>query len=282
MNKFSRADGIEDKLTDSIGVLAREIRNARFRSQIYSDLRNQLFKAIKKSRYLVFTANVTNYGTWTVGQSILLYVPEGRRGALSIFQNKTIRLICIGSGRFTRLLAASAIKLEPRIFSKVIKQFELNQQHLNQQKLQNEPHLKKYLRELGIRGSNRSDGMIFIAAREKSSMSSIWTDILALQKLSDGNWQLHQGMLEIIGSIYDLGEDKIYDKNGDLAPPKSHQGKRIIGLLDNEYLLTNNFLIENSSNKFLADNYTIYRPFLLEHDWMDISIFWKIRKVCSA
>lgn len=49
--------------------------------------------------------------------------------------------------------------------------------------------------------------MIFIAARERSSMVSMWTDILALEKLSGGNWQLHQGKLEIIGSIYDLDEE---------------------------------------------------------------------------
>jgi hypothetical protein len=129
MTKFSQEDGIEDKLTDTIGVLAKKIRTSQSRNLVYSDLRNQLDKAIKTSKYLVFTANVTNYGTWSVGESKLLYVPEGRRGALSIFQDKTIRLVCIGSGRFTRLLAAAAVKLEPRIHSKVIKQFELNQEY---------------------------------------------------------------------------------------------------------------------------------------------------------
>jgi hypothetical protein len=282
MNKFSQADGIEDKLMDPIGVLAREIRKTQFRSQVYSNLRDQLQKAIKKSKYLVFTANVTNYGTWTIGQSRLMYVPEGRRGTLSAFRNKTIRLMCIGSGRFTRLLAASAIKLEPRIFKRVVKQFELNQEYLNQKRFENESYLKRYLRELGIRGSNRSDGMTFLAAREASSMSSIWTEILALEKLSTGNWQLHQGRLEILGSIYDLEESKIYDDDGNLVPPKSYQGQRIIGLEDGEYLLTNNFSSEISSEKFFAGNHTIYRPFLLEHDWMEIDIFRKISKECSA
>ena len=189
--------------------------------------------------------------------------------------------MCIGSGRFTRLLAASAIKLEPRIFKRVVKQFELNQEYLNQKRFENESYLKRYLRELGIRGSNRSDGMTFLAAKEASSMSSVWTEILALEKLNAGYWRLHQGRLEILGSIYDLDQDKIYDGNGNLVAPKSHQGQRVIGLLDGEYLLTNNFLIEFSSKEFLAGDHTTYRPFLLEYDWMNISIFRKIRNYCA-
>ncbi len=141
MTKFQQADGIDDELTDTIGVLAEKIRSSRSRNLAYTDLRTQLDKAIQTSKYLVFTANVTNYGTWGVGYSKLFYVPETRRGALSIFQNKTIRLVCIGSGRYTRLLAAAVIKLEPRIHLKVIKQFKLNQESLIQKKSEDEPVL---------------------------------------------------------------------------------------------------------------------------------------------
>ena len=279
MTKFSQEDGIEDKLNDNIGVLAKKIRTSQSRNLVYSDLRNQLDKAIKTSKYLVFTANVTNYGTWSVGESKLLYVPEGRRGALSIFKYKTIRLVCIGSGRFTRLLAAVAVKLEPRIQSKVIKQFELNQEYLNQKKSANESHLKKYLREMRIRGSNRSDGMTFISAKEVTSMASVWTEILTLQKQIDGRWKLHQGRLEILGSIYDLEEDKIYDDEGNLVIPKSYCGQRIVGLADGEYLVTNKFESEFESNPFLSKEFGIYRPFLVEHEWMEVAIFRQISNI---
>ena len=139
MTKFSQEDGIEDTLSDSIGVLAKKIRLSQSRNLLYAELRAQLDKAIKTSKYLVFTANVTNYGTWSVGQSRLLYVPETRRGALSIFRYKTIRLVCTGSGRFTRQLAAAAIKLDPSMHSKVIKQFEFNQEKINQKNLRMNP-----------------------------------------------------------------------------------------------------------------------------------------------
>ena len=279
MTKFSQEDGIEDKLTDTIGVLAKRIRGSQSRNFAYIELRNQFDKAIKLNKYLVFTANVTNYGTWSVGYSRLFYVPESRRGALSIFKNKTIRLVCIGSGRFTRQLAASAVKLEPKIQAKAVKQFKLNQENLAREKLANEPHLKAYLREMGIRGSNRSDGMTFIAAKEMSSMASTWTEILALQKQIDGSWKLHQGRLEILGSIYDLEEDKIYDEEGNLVIPKSYCGQRIVGLADGEYLVTNKFESEFESNLFLPKEFGIYRPFLVEHEWMEVAIFRQISNI---
>jgi|688.fasta_scaffold546969_1 hypothetical protein len=276
MTKFSQDDGIEDKLTDAVGEMAKEISSSRSRNLAFIELRTKFNKTIKSKKYLVFTANVTNYGTWCLGYSRLFYVPETRRGALSIFKNKTIRLVCIGSGRFTRQLAAAVVKLEPKIEAKAIKQFKSNQEKLAKEKLENEPHLKAYLREMRIRGSNRSDGMIFIAAKEMSSMTSTWTEILALEKLNDENWQLHQGRLETIGSIYDLYEDKIYDKDGNFVLPKSYKGHRIVGLADGEFLLTNKFQSEISSKHFLAGDHKTYRPFLLEHDWMDISVFRQI------
>lgn len=276
MTKFSQDDGIEDKLTDAVGVMAKKISSSQSRNLAYSELRAKFNKTIKSNKYLVFTANVTNYGTWSVGYSKLFYVPESRRGALSIFKNKTIRLVCIGSGRFTRQLAASVVKLEPKIQAKAIKQFHLNKEKIAKAKLENEPHLKAYLREMGIRRSNRSDGMIFIAAKKLSSMTSTWSEILALEKHNDGMWQLHQGKLEIIGSIYDLNKEKIYDKDDNLVLPKSYKGHRIVGLSDGEFLLTNNFQSEISSRHFLAGDHKTYRPFLVEHDWMNISIFRQI------
>ena len=105
MTKFSQEDGIEDKLNDTIGVLAKKIRTSQSRNLVYSDLRNQFDKAIKSNKYLVFTANVTNYGTWSVGYSRLFYVPESRRGALSIFKYKTITTIS-----YTNSITCSIIK----------------------------------------------------------------------------------------------------------------------------------------------------------------------------
>lgn len=131
MSKFSQLDGIEDTLLDIIGQTAREIHECQIRNQKYLDLKGRLHKFINAKKYLIFTANVTIYGTWCIGESRLFFVPENRRGALSIFRNKTIRLVCVGSGRFTRQLAAAAVKLEPKKYAEVIEQFKSNQVSLN-------------------------------------------------------------------------------------------------------------------------------------------------------
>lgn len=276
MAKFSQDDGIEDELMDTVGILAEKISSSTSRNFVYIELRNQFHNAIKSKNYLVFTANVTNYGTWHIGDSKLFCVPESRRGTLSVFKNKTIRIVCTGSGRFTRELAASVVKLKPEVKAKIIKKYNLNQEKLAKEKTDNESHLKAFLKEMRIRGSHRSDGMTFIAAKLLSSMSSTWTEILALKKTSDGNWQLHQGRLATFGSIYDLDQRKIYDKNGSLIIPRSHKGQRIVGLADGEYLLTNTFEIETSSSPFSPGDFKIYRPFLVEQEWMDISVFKQI------
>lgn len=132
MTKFSQYDGIEDKLTDTIGLFAQKIRTSPTKNLAYSELRAQLEKAIIAKKYLFFVANVTIYGTWTIGESKLFYVPKSRRGALSIFRDKTIRIVCVGSGRFTRQLAAAPVKLDPQTYLKVLKQFELRQAELAQ------------------------------------------------------------------------------------------------------------------------------------------------------
>jgi hypothetical protein len=88
-----------------------------------------------------------------------------------------------------------------------------------------------------------------------------------------------QGRLEILGSIYDLEEDKIYDEEGNLVIPKSYCGQRIVGLADGEYLVTNKFESEFESNVFLPKEFGIYRPFLVEHEWMEVAIFRQISNI---
>ena len=147
MTKFSQKDGIDDELTDTIGILAKKLQACQSRNHVYSELRAQLEKAIKAKKYLSFVANVTNYGTWTIGHSKLFYVPKSRRGALSFFRGKTIRIVCIGSGRFTRLLAAAVVKVDTHTQLTAVKQFEFNQKEIAQEKSQKLRMLQKVIRD---------------------------------------------------------------------------------------------------------------------------------------
>jgi len=64
---------------------------------------------LSEQNYVRFTANVTTYDTWRIGEAKLFYLPNTRRGALNVFRDKTIRIICVGSGGYTRELMAGAI-----------------------------------------------------------------------------------------------------------------------------------------------------------------------------
>ena len=41
-------------------------------------------------------------------------------------------------------------------------------------------------------------------------------------------------------------------------------------------IINNNFISELSSQHFIAGDHKTYRPFLVEHDWMGISVFRQI------
>ena len=47
MTKFSQDDGIEDNLSDTIGMLAKEIHESQNRNFAYIELRNQLDKEMR-------------------------------------------------------------------------------------------------------------------------------------------------------------------------------------------------------------------------------------------
>jgi hypothetical protein len=120
MSKFSKADGLPDTLTDTIGNVGRALFSQPHFNSESIRLRAELIKSLSKKRYVGFTANVTNYGTWRVGEAMLYFVPKDRRGALSIYREKTIRLICVGSGRFTRELSAGVITADEYLQAKNI------------------------------------------------------------------------------------------------------------------------------------------------------------------
>jgi hypothetical protein len=130
MAKFSKSDGVEDMLTDAVGLLARQLQECKKYDLKFRKIRAEFDKKTIAYKYFFFEANVTNYGTWSIGESKLFYVPLTRKGALSIFRDKTIRLVCVGSGRFTRGLAAKEIKLNSVLKATVIENLKLNQEKI--------------------------------------------------------------------------------------------------------------------------------------------------------
>ena len=267
---FSKDDGIPDNLDDSVGRLARTIKsNAGWNAEV-NQLRGTLVDQLESKGYIEFAANVTNYGHWHVGESMLFFVPTNRRGPLRVFVGKTIRLVCTRSGRYTRGLMAGVVRVPKDVRTQLQQKLEQNQSEMTANMEAKKPYLQRYLRRMGIRGDHRPDGLIFLAARENSSMVSTWTDILALENVEPGRWRLHQGGLEVLGSIHAMPEGVLqFDDDENPIEPTAYDGKQVVGLADGEFMLSDTFIAEESSEPFASGDYLTCRTFLQEQGWIE-------------
>ena len=101
-------------------------------------------------------------------------------------------------------------------------------------------------------------------------MVSTWTDILALENVEPGRWRLHQGGLEVLGSIHAMPEGALqYDDDENPIEPTEYDGKQVVGLADGELMLSDTFSAEDSSKSFTSDDYLTCRPFLQEQGWIE-------------
>jgi hypothetical protein len=82
MSKFSKADGVPVTLDDTIGNLGRDLLTQPHFNSESIRLKARLIKDLSEKGCVRFTANVTNYGIWRVGEAMLYSVPPNRRGAL--------------------------------------------------------------------------------------------------------------------------------------------------------------------------------------------------------
>jgi len=73
-------------------------------------LLKQLIHMLGRKRYITFVGHPARYRLTLIGQSCLMDVPANKRGHLSAFRGKRIRLVCVGSGRFERQLMAGVFQ----------------------------------------------------------------------------------------------------------------------------------------------------------------------------
>lgn len=141
---FSKDDGLVDALEDAPGKLARALAARTIWNAEAAALRAALVAHLEAKGYISFDANVTNYGRWHVGESHLFFVPAVRRGALSAFHGKTIRLVCTGSGRYTRGLMAGVVRVPKGLQQELVDKLEQNQKSIQKVKAESESQLKRY------------------------------------------------------------------------------------------------------------------------------------------
>jgi hypothetical protein len=108
-----------------------------------------------------------------------------------------------------------------------------------------------------------------VLSREQSTMVSTWCEKLCLVQESDKLWRIGTFVYEWIGSIYDLvPEDQRYSDEGELVVPETWEGKKIIGLVDGEYLQTDE-LVTSDDLEFTAATLKKAREFCKSRDWTD-------------
>ena len=68
---------------------------------------------LKNKNYITFVGHPKRYHLTRIGDSCLYDVPTFRKGALTEFRGKRIRVVCVSSGRYDRLLMAGAVGATP-------------------------------------------------------------------------------------------------------------------------------------------------------------------------
>ena len=97
----------KDKLNDQLGIRLREFLVLKTWTKEKRNLERELFKEIRKQEFIQkkefrsFSGNRPSYWLYGgVGSSLIYKVPQNKRGMLSVYRGKVIRLICVGNDRY--------------------------------------------------------------------------------------------------------------------------------------------------------------------------------------
>jgi hypothetical protein len=99
---FIKEDLIEDPCTDEAGQLINEMHNIQTWTNDKRAIFNSLIELLEKNEHIYFRGHPDKYHLSVIGSSCFYNVPLNRRGHLSVYRGKLIRLVCVASGRYDR------------------------------------------------------------------------------------------------------------------------------------------------------------------------------------
>ena len=108
---FNITDKIDDLCIDKAGELMNAMHQIPSWTKAKQAIYDELVALLEKQKYIYFRGHFDKYHLSVIGSSCFYNVPDNRRGHLSIFRGKTIRLVCLGSGRYDRLYLATEHKM---------------------------------------------------------------------------------------------------------------------------------------------------------------------------
>jgi hypothetical protein len=101
---------LPDPLTDNAGILINALQCRTGWGAEQTGVLEQLINMLGRKRYITIVGHLARYHLTQIGQSCLMDVPANKRGHLSVFRGKRIRLVCVSSGRFDRQLMAGVFQ----------------------------------------------------------------------------------------------------------------------------------------------------------------------------
>jgi hypothetical protein len=106
---FDIEDQIPDNVKDDISILIEKLNDRKHWNDEAKEKLFKLMKLLEKKGYIFFSGSPYRYHLYQVGNSCLYDIPMNRRGHLSIFRGKRVRIVCVSSGRYSRTLSAGVI-----------------------------------------------------------------------------------------------------------------------------------------------------------------------------
>jgi hypothetical protein len=106
---FDIEEQIPDVVKDDVSMLIEKLNDRKNWNDESKEKLAKLIKLLEKKRYIFFSGSPYRYHLYQVGNSCLYDIPMNRRGHLSIFRGKRVRIVCVSSGRYSRTLAAGAV-----------------------------------------------------------------------------------------------------------------------------------------------------------------------------
>lgn len=104
---FNPEDKIEDPCTDEAGQLMHAMHKIPTWTKAKRAIHISLIGLLETQKHIYFRGHLDKYHLGVIGSSCFYNVPDNRRGHLSIYRGKTIRLVCLGTGRHDRLYLAT-------------------------------------------------------------------------------------------------------------------------------------------------------------------------------
>ena len=110
---FDKAEQIFDEVVDDVRPYLDTLANRKGWNDATKFALSELMKILKKKRYKTFVGHPSRYHLTRIGDSCLYDVPADRRGTLAPFRGKRVRIVCVSSGRFDRVLMAGVVSATP-------------------------------------------------------------------------------------------------------------------------------------------------------------------------